>query len=148
MAEDTEIYFIPIEEPRMDCVCEAVQRGIKFLDDFCKESEDVNDVILYVWSKQAVPYYFKQSFTQDAIKILTEGKTLLGTNSKMKLESYETFNPSSDTKVIFSAYPNKKMLDAISEVIDRDAVKAVILVNDEKQSEPWLKNWISNLEKI
>ncbi len=33
MSEKIKIYFIPIEEPRMDCVCEAVQKGIKFLDD-------------------------------------------------------------------------------------------------------------------
>ncbi len=66
----------------------------------------------------------------------------------MKLESYETFRPSSDIKIIFSAYPNKKMLDDICDAIEGDAVKAVIIINDEKKSEPWLTTWAPNLERI
>ena len=148
MNEKTKIYFLPIEEPRLDFVSKAVQKGMKFLDEFCRDSDDAKAVILYAWSKQDVPNYFRESFNQDAIKILTEGKTLRGSNSTIKLVSHETFSPSSDNKIIFSAYPNKKMLDDISDAINGDTVEAVIIVNDEKKSESWLTKWAPNLQKV
>jgi hypothetical protein len=145
MSENVNVYFIPIEEPRMDSILQAVQSGIKFLDEFCRESKESKDVILYVWSTQDIPYYFKQSFNQEAIKMLTNGKTLRGNNSKIKHESYNTFSLSSGKDVIFSAYPNKKMLDNINEALDRDLVKSVIIVHYEKEIEPWLNAWASYL---
>ena len=148
MNEDIKIYFIPIEEPRMDFVCASVQKGIKFLTDLFNESKDSKDAILYVWSKQDIATYFNQSFNQDALHILTNGKTLLGANLRIKVNSYETFNPSSDVEIIFSAYPNQKMFIEINNAIDGGSVKTVIIINDEKSSEPWLTDWASNLERI
>ena len=148
MKENIKIYFAPIEEPRMDFVCAAIQKGVKFLTELFKDSKDSKDVTLYVWAKQDIATYFNESFTQDDIHILTNGKTLVGANLKIKFNSYETFNPSSDVEIIFCAYPNQKMFNEISKAIDKGAVKTVIIVNDEKSSEPWLTDWASNLERI
>ncbi len=148
MNENIKIYFIPIEEPRMDFVCASVQKGVMFLTDLFNESKEDKDAILYVWSKQDIATYFNQSFNQDALHMLTNGKTLLGANLRIKVNSYETFNPSSDVEIIFSAYPNQKMFNEISNAIDGGSVKTVIIINDEKSSEPWLTDWASNLEKI
>ena len=148
MSEKFKIYFFPIEEPRMDCVCKAVQKGLKFLDGLYNKYKDVKDVSLYVWSKQDIPYYFKESFTPEAIKILTDGKTLVGVNLKIKLESHETFSTSSNVETILTAHPNKKMFDDISASIAKGTVKTVVIINDEKKSEPWLTTWAPNLEKI
>jgi len=148
MDKNIKIYFIPIEEPRMDYVCASVQKGVKFLAELFNGSKDDKDAILYVWSKQDIATYFNQSFNQDALNILTDGKTLLGAHLKIKVNSYETFNPSSDVDIILCAHPNQKMFGEISKAIDGGAVKTIIIISAEKDSEPWLTDWSSNLEKI
>ena len=42
----------------------------------------------------------------------------------------------------------QKMFDDISASIAKGTVKTVVIINDEKKSEPWLTTWAPNLEKI
>lgn len=148
MNENIKIYFIAIEEPRMDCINATVQKGIKFLTGLFHGSKDFKDATLYVWSKQDIAAYFNQSFNQDALNILIGGKTLTGANLRIKVHSFETFSPSSDVEIIFSVYPNQKMISEISKAIEGGTLKTVIIINDENRSEPWLTDWASNLERI
>ena len=149
MNKNIKIYFIAIKEPRMDCINASVQKGIKFLTDLFSGSKDSKDATLYVWSKQDIAAYFNESFNQDALNILIDGKTLTGANLRIKVNSFETFNPSSDVEIIFSVYPNQKMYNEISKAIEGGAIKTVMIINDENKSEePWLTDWGSNLERI